>query len=123
MEPSVVTTDVFTAGDLGKVLSGFEVLNPELVICRLDTAASFQMDFTINKGRGWVPADENRELLSGADLNEIAIDSIYTPEHLETGKNLTQIACSEHIRARYAYRTFLGLVVFCELLETNLLEV
>ncbi len=44
-------------------------------------------------------------------------------EHLETGKNLTQIACSEHIRARYAYRTFLGLVVFCELLETNLLEV
>lgn len=37
------------------------------------------MDFTINKGRGWVPADENRELLSGADLNEIAIDSIYTP--------------------------------------------
>ncbi len=70
---------MFTAGDLGKVLSGFEVLNPELVICRLDTAASFQMDFTINKGRGWVPADENRELLSGADLNEIAIDSIYTP--------------------------------------------
>ena len=76
---SVSGTDVFTAGDLGKVLSGFEVLNPELVICRLDTAASFQMDFTINKGRGWVPADENRELLSGADLNEIAIDSIYTP--------------------------------------------
>ena len=71
---SVSGTDVFTAGDLGKVLSGFEVLNPELVICRLDTAASFQMDFTINKGRGWVPADENRELLSGADLNEIAID-------------------------------------------------
>lgn len=76
---NVTGTDVFTAGDLGKVLSGFEVLNPDLVICHLDSSASFQMDFTINKGRGWVPADENRELLSGAELNEIAIDSIYTP--------------------------------------------
>lgn len=76
---SVSGTDVFTAGDLGKVLAGFEVLNPDLVICRLDTSASFQMEFTVNKGRGWVPADENRELLSGNDINEIAIDSIYTP--------------------------------------------
>ena len=57
---SVSGTDVFTAGDLGKVLAGFEVLNPDLVICRLDTSASFQMEFTVNKGRGWVPADENR---------------------------------------------------------------
>ncbi len=74
-------TDVFKAGDLGKVLSGFEVLNPELVICHLDTSASFQMEFTINKGRGWVPADENREMLvaAGSDPNVIAIDSIYTP--------------------------------------------
>ncbi len=72
-------TDVFTAGDLGKVLSGFEVLNPDLVICHLDPSASFTMEFNINKGRGWVPADENRELLSGNDLHEIAIDSIYTP--------------------------------------------
>lgn len=76
---NVTGTDVFTAGDLGKVLSGFEVLNPDLVICHLDSSASFQMDFTINKGRGWVPADENRELLNGSELNEIAIDSIYTP--------------------------------------------
>ena len=76
---NVSGTDVFTAGDLGKVLTGFEVLNPELVICNLDSSARFQLDFTINKGRGWVPADENRELLSGEDLGEIAIDSIYTP--------------------------------------------
>ena len=48
---TVSGTDVFTAGDLGKVLSGFEVLNPELVICHLDPSASFQMDFNINKGR------------------------------------------------------------------------
>ncbi len=76
---NVSGTDVFTAGDLGKVLSGFQVLNPDLVICHLDPSANFDLNFTINKGRGWVPADENRELLSGNDLNEIAIDSIYTP--------------------------------------------
>lgn len=72
-------TDVFKAGDLGKVLTGFEVLNPELVICHLDPKASFKMEFTINKGRGWVPADENRELIGSDDPGVIAIDSIYTP--------------------------------------------
>lgn len=76
---NVSGVDVFKAGDLGKVLSGFEVLNPDLVICHLDSSASFQLEFTINKGRGWVPADENRELLEGADPSVIAIDSIYTP--------------------------------------------
>ncbi len=76
---NVSGTDVFKAGDLGKVLSGFEVLNPELVICNLNPTASFQMELTINKGRGWVPADENRELLGDADPSVIAIDSIYTP--------------------------------------------
>ena len=72
-------TDVFTAGDLGKVLSGFEVLNPELVICHLDPKQGFEIEYTINKGRGWVPADENREMLGATDPNVIAIDSIYTP--------------------------------------------
>ena len=71
--------EVFTAGDLGKVLTGFEVLNPELEICHLDPEQGFTMEFTINKGRGWVPADENREMLGPSDLNVIAIDSIYTP--------------------------------------------
>ena len=71
--------EVFTAGDLGKVLTGFEVLNPNLEICRLDPEQGFTMEFTINKGRGWVPADENREMLGPNDLNVIAIDSIYTP--------------------------------------------
>ena len=55
------------------------VLNPELVICNLDPSASFSMEYTINKGRGWVPADENREMLAGADPGVIAVDSIYTP--------------------------------------------
>ena len=76
---NVSGVDVFKAGDLGKVLSGFEVLNPDLVICHLDSSANFQLEFTINSGRGWVPADENRELLEGADPSVIAIDSIYTP--------------------------------------------
>ncbi|MCH5223429.1 MAG: DNA-directed RNA polymerase subunit alpha [Muribaculaceae bacterium] len=75
----VANTDVVTAGDLGKVLTGFEVLNPDLVICRLDPKAGFRMEFTINKGRGWVPADENREIFGDSDPALIAIDSIYTP--------------------------------------------
>ena len=65
------------AGDIGKYLTGFEVLNPDLVICHLDSKASMQIDLTINKGRGYVPADENREFCT--DVNVIAIDSIYTP--------------------------------------------
>lgn len=74
---SVSGVETFTAGDLGKVLTGFEVLNPDLVICHLDSAASFTLEFTINKGRGWVPAEEN--VVPGDDINVIAIDSIYTP--------------------------------------------
>ena len=65
------------AGDFNKVLSGFEVLNPELVICHLDPKASMQIEIGINKGRGYVPADENREFCT--DVNVIPIDSIYTP--------------------------------------------
>lgn len=67
----------FKAGDIGKYLTGFEVLNPDLVICQLDAKASMQLDITINKGRGYVPADENREFCT--DVNVLPIDSIYTP--------------------------------------------
>lgn len=69
--------EVLTAGQIGKQLSGFEVLNPDLVICHLDPSANFTLDLTINKGRGWVPADENE--VPGDDVNILAIDSIYTP--------------------------------------------
>ena len=69
--------DVFRASDIGKVLNGFEVLNPDLVICNLDSSASFQIDLTINKGRGYVPANENENPNDAIDV--IAIDSIYTP--------------------------------------------
>ena len=65
------------AGDFNKYLTGFEVLNPELVICHLDPKAIMQIEITINKGRGYVPADENRVFCT--DVNVIPIDSIYTP--------------------------------------------
>ena len=64
-------------GDIGKYLTGFEVLNPDLVICHLDSKATMQIDLTINKGRGYVPADENRQFCT--DVNQLPIDSIYTP--------------------------------------------
>ena len=67
----------FTAGDIGKVLSGFEVLNPDLVICHLDPSASFTIDLTINKGRGWVPAEENQN--PNFSVNDTATAEIYTP--------------------------------------------
>ncbi|MCF0192135.1 MAG: DNA-directed RNA polymerase subunit alpha [Prevotella sp.] len=74
---TVENTTEFKAGDINKYLTGFEVLNPELVICHLDSKASLQIDLTINKGRGYVPADENREYCT--DVNVLPIDSIYTP--------------------------------------------
>ena len=74
---SVSGVEEFKAGDIGKALTGFEVLNPDLVICHLDSTASFQIELTVNKGRGWVPAEENQ--LPTDDVNVIAIDSIYTP--------------------------------------------
>jgi len=74
---NVAKKEVFRAGDIGKQLTGgFEVLNPMLEICHLDPNASFQIDLTINKGRGYVPADEHDP---SPDLQVIAIDSVYTP--------------------------------------------
>ena len=64
---TVENSTEFKAGDIGKYLTGFEV----------DSKATMQMDITINKGRGYVPADENREFCT--DVNVIPIDSIYTP--------------------------------------------
>ncbi len=74
---NVSGTEVFKAGDISKSLTGFEVLNPELIICNLDTNANFNIELTINKGRGYVPADENRTPNDAIDV--IAIDSIFTP--------------------------------------------
>lgn len=76
---SVSGTDVFKAGDINKGLTGFEVLNPELEICHLDKKIELNIELTVNKGRGYVPAEINRAMLPTEDIQTIAIDSIYTP--------------------------------------------
>jgi DNA-directed RNA polymerase subunit alpha len=67
----------FKAGDLDKFLVGFKVLNPKLVICTMDSNVKLQMQIDIEKGRGYVPAEENRP--EGAEIGLIAIDSVFTP--------------------------------------------
>jgi DNA-directed RNA polymerase subunit alpha len=69
--------EVLKAGHLNDALSSFEVLNPELVICRMETDVKLQIELTINKGRGYVPAEENEPVDS--EFGIIAIDSIFTP--------------------------------------------
>ncbi len=69
--------EVFKAGDINKFLSVFQVLNPEEVICHMDTGVKLSMELTINKGRGYVPAEENKS--ANATVDTIAIDSIHTP--------------------------------------------
>ncbi|MHC5308875.1 DNA-directed RNA polymerase subunit alpha [Myroides sp. LJL116] len=66
-----------TAGDFQKYISSFQVLNPDLVICNLDSNVTINMDLSIEKGRGYVPAEENRK--PNAPIGTIFTDSIYTP--------------------------------------------
>ena len=65
------------AADFQKFISGFQVLNPDLVICNLGKSVQMNMEITIEKGRGYVPADENKK--TNAEIGVIAIDSIFTP--------------------------------------------
>ena len=74
---TITGQEEFRAGDLSKFLSGFKVLNPELVICHMEPDVKLQMELTINKGRGYVPAEENKPM--DAEFGLIAIDSIFTP--------------------------------------------
>ncbi len=74
---SIENSTEFKAGDISKHLNGFEVLNPDLVICHLDSQATMDIELNINKGRGYVSSEENRQFCK--DVNELAIDSIYTP--------------------------------------------
>lgn len=69
--------DQITAGDFQKFISGFQVLNPDLVICNLDNKTSINMELSIEKGRGYVPAEENKK--QNAPIGTIFTDSIYTP--------------------------------------------
>ena len=68
---------VFTAGDLNEFLNGFQVLNPELEICHMEPTVAINMDLCIEKGRGYVPSEENKK--STDPIGVIAIDSIHTP--------------------------------------------
>ena len=65
------------AADFQKFISGFQVLNPELLICKLEKSVQINMEITIEKGRGYVPAEENKK--TNAAFGVIAIDSIFTP--------------------------------------------
>ena len=67
----------FTAGDIGKYTNGFQVLNPDLVICNMETSVKLKLEITIDKGRGYVAADDNKPMNIHAGV--IPIDSIYTP--------------------------------------------
>ncbi len=69
--------DAFTAGDLTKFSNNFTVLNPDLVICNMNSSVTLEMELTVAKGRGYVPAEENKS--DNAAVGVIAIDSIYTP--------------------------------------------
>ena len=70
-------SNVFLAGEMNNYLQAFEVLNPELVLAEMDDNADFEIEITINKGRGYVSADENRH--PNDAIGVLAIDSIYTP--------------------------------------------
>ena len=67
----------FTAEEISKGLSSFSVLNPELHICSLEPAVKLEITLTVGKGRGFVPADENRDM--DAPIGTIPVDAIYTP--------------------------------------------
>ena len=66
-----------TAGDLDKFLTGYKVLNPELVLCNMDPSVKFKAEMTIGSGRGYVPADQNQPV--SEELGVVALDAIYTP--------------------------------------------
>ena len=74
---SVGNANKLTAGDLAKATTSFEILNPDHVICNLDESAKFEMELTIEKGRGYVSSDDNKP--AEQNFGFIAIDSIFTP--------------------------------------------
>jgi len=74
---SISGKETLTAGDLGGFVSGFQVLNPDLVICNMETSVKVDLEFTIEKGRGYVSAEEKN--IDNAPVGTIAVDAIYTP--------------------------------------------
>ncbi|MDJ1466691.1 DNA-directed RNA polymerase subunit alpha [Cytophagaceae bacterium DM2B3-1] len=66
-----------TAGDIGKFTSAFQILNPELVICNMDESVNMEVELVIEKGRGYVPAEENK--VNEQAIGFISVDAIFTP--------------------------------------------
>ena len=73
----VSKSEKVTANDIASSLSNFQVLNTDLLICEMDKDVTFEMEFTVKKGRGYVPAEENIE--EDSEISTIAVDSIFTP--------------------------------------------
>lgn len=67
----------FLAGEIGKHTNTFKILNPELVICNMDSSVHLELEITVEKGRGYVPAEENKP--KDAPIGLIPMDAIYTP--------------------------------------------
>jgi DNA-directed RNA polymerase subunit alpha len=74
---SIKGKDQFLAGDIGRYTNDYSILNPELVICNMDPTVNLELELTVSKGRGYVPAEENKQ--KDAPIGVIAVDSIYTP--------------------------------------------
>src|SRR5690606_14560665 len=74
---NVKKQDVFTAGDIAKFTSAYQILNPDFVICHLDSTTNFEIELSIEKGRGYVPAEENKP--TEQVFGYIPIDAIFTP--------------------------------------------
>ena len=74
---TVARQDKLTGGDIGKFTSAFQVLNPDHVICNMESSVRIEMELTINKGRGYAPAEENK--VTTASFGTVFIDSIFTP--------------------------------------------
>ncbi|MBQ9639200.1 MAG: DNA-directed RNA polymerase subunit alpha [Bacteroidales bacterium] len=74
---SIADKTVFKAGDLNAYLNGFQILNPEIEICHMESNIKLNIELTVEKGRGYVPSEENKKV--GDPIGVIAIDSIHTP--------------------------------------------
>lgn len=74
---SIKGKDQFFAGDIGRYTNDYSILNPELVICNMDPTVNLELELTVSKGRGYVPADENKQ--KDAPIGVISVDSIFTP--------------------------------------------
>ena len=74
---SITGQNTLTAGDIGKFTNGFQVLNPDLVICNMEPSVKLEMELSIIKGRGYYPSEENK--IEDAPFGTIFIDSIFTP--------------------------------------------